>query len=94
MHTFIRQLFALVLVGMVFTLPAQPHAERAARAVADFTVFLDTPTGFVFVKLPAGWKFVGKVDIADLTHLQPNVVTSLLDDDDGDMNHPTSHQKR
>jgi len=46
--------------------------------VADYTVFVDPPTGFVYIKLPQGWKFVGKVEPADVALLPGNVVTALL----------------
>jgi hypothetical protein len=51
-----------------------------ARVVADYTVFLDPPTGFVFVKLPVGWKFVGRVDPKDVARAPGNVVTAMLVD--------------
>lgn len=46
--------------------------------VADYTVFLDPPTGFVFVKLPQGWKFAGTVEPGDLGRVPTHVVTTLL----------------
>ena len=36
------------------------------------------PTGFVFVKLPVGWKFVGTVDPKDVARAPANVVTAML----------------
>lgn len=48
--------------------------------VADYTVFVDPPTGFVFVKLPAGWTFVGTVSPQDMARLPPGVLTALLRD--------------
>ena len=77
----IVSLFAAFLV----IVPVPATAEKVAIAVADFTVFVDPPTGFVFVKLPKGWKFVGKVEPADVAGLPGNVVTSLLiGEDDAD----------
>ena len=52
-------------------------AERPV-VVADYTVFVDPPTGFVFIKLPAGWKFVGGVTQEDVARLPGTVVTALL----------------
>ncbi|MBK7617034.1 MAG: hypothetical protein KA375_13745 [Vitreoscilla sp.] len=56
--------------------PPQPTVT-----VKNFDVFLDPPTGYVFVKLPQGWKFVGKVDESALASLPPTVITSLLPDE-------------
>ena len=49
-----------------------------SRTRDAYSVFVDPPTGFVFVKLPAGWKFVGKVDAGDVTKIPSNVLTSVL----------------
>ena len=78
MNTLTQKLVALSLVTMSAVAPTLSHAETAAKVVPDYTVFLDPPTGFVFVKLPAGWKFVGKVDVKDLANLPDGVVTALL----------------
>jgi hypothetical protein len=64
-------------------LPAQAAqaadaAPAAAAPVADYTVFLDPPTQFVFVKLPQGWKFAGRAEGALPARLPANVVTRLL----------------
>jgi hypothetical protein len=77
---------ALTLTTAFATVPAPSHAERVARVVPDYTVFLDPPTGFVFVKLPGGWKFVGKVDAKEVERVPNTVVTSMLiaDDEDDD----------
>lgn len=53
-------------------------AEPAPAAVADYTVFVDPPTNFVFVKLPQGWKFVGSAAGRLPQPLPANVVTHLL----------------
>lgn len=64
-------------------LPQPPSAEPPAPAVQvkNFDVYLDQPSGYVFVKLPQGWKFVGKVEEQALASLKPlpsTVHTSLL----------------
>ncbi|WP_250474211.1 hypothetical protein [Caballeronia sp. GAFFF1] len=37
---------------------------------------MDQPTGFTFVKMPSGWKFVGAVSKDDAQHLPDNVLRS------------------
>jgi hypothetical protein len=58
------------------------HADPVE--VRDFDVFVDPPTAFVFVKLPQGWKFVGKIDAKALADLPPKIHTSLLSLDEGE----------
>ena len=82
MITFTRKLFALTLAALLAMAPTLSQAERVAKAVPEYTVFVDPPTGFVFVKLPAGWKFVGKVEAKDVARLPAGVVTALLTGDD------------
>jgi len=82
MNTCARQLFALSVAALLATAPTLSQAERTAKAVPEYTVFVDPPTGFVFVKLPAGWKFVGKVEAKDVARLPAGVVTALLTGDD------------
>ena len=57
--------------------PASAATDRSV-AVSDYTVYVDAPTGFVFVKLPAGWKFVGKVGKDEASRLPAGVRTALL----------------
>jgi hypothetical protein len=74
-----------VFIALAFAgLAASSPAAAAPPAVDDYTVFADPPTGFVFVKLPAGWKFVGRVGEADLAQLPGTVMTTLLPRDDDD----------
>jgi len=69
--------FAALLIGA----SALAQAASASVPVKDFDVYVDTPTGFVFVKLPAGWKFVARIDAAEMGQLPGTVLTSLLPPD-------------
>jgi hypothetical protein len=67
---------ALLLGGLVGS-PVFAQAHDAV-AVNDYDVFVDPPTAFAFIKLPTGWKFIGKLDAAQLRQLPPGTLTSLL----------------
>lgn len=69
---------ALAATLVLFAGAATLAQTGATRASPDYTVYVDPPTGFVFVKLPQGWKFAGKVDEKDLAQLPPWVTTALL----------------
>ena len=88
MNPLIRSIAALGLSALCVATAAKAHAEPAPQVLPDYTVFVDPPTGFVFVKLPAGWKFVGKVDGKDVARVPAGVVTALFpgSDDDGQSN--------
>lgn len=58
--------------------------EPAATPVKDFDVYVDVPTGFTFVKMPQGWKFVGQLDQQALRQLPGNVHTWLLPAEEGE----------
>lgn len=79
MNALTRKLAALAIAAATAMAPTWSQADRTAKVLPDFTVFLDPPTGFVFVKLPRGWKFVGKVDAVDAARLPQGVVTALLE---------------
>jgi hypothetical protein len=68
--------FALVL-GALIGAPAEAQAADAVT-VNEYDVFVDPPTAFAFIKLPTGWKFIGKLDAAQLRDLPPGTLTSLL----------------
>ena len=69
---------AAALLTVAPAAQAAPAEAAAAAVVADYTVFLDPPTQFVFVKLPQGWKFAGKAEGALPAKQPANVVTRLL----------------
>lgn len=76
-----RRFFLIAVIAFFATIavaPTSSRAEEVTKALPVYTVFIDPPTCFVFVKLPAGWKFVGKVEPGDLAQLPPGVVTALL----------------
>ena len=78
MNTLFRKIASLTFVALLAAAPVLSQAEKVARVVPDYTVFVDPPTGFVFVKLPAGWKFVGKLEPSEVKSLPDTVITSLL----------------
>jgi hypothetical protein len=78
MNTLTRKFFAASIATACAIAPALARADKVARVVADYTVFVDPPTGFVFVKLPQGWKFVGNEGAHEVTRVPGSVVTSML----------------
>lgn len=57
-------------------------AQGVAPQVRTLDIYVDLPTGFTFVKMPAGWKFVGKLDAAQMRDLPSTTLTSLLPADE------------
>ncbi len=81
MKSFATKWIALTFTALLATAPVLSRAQTHEAIQPDYSVFLDPPTGFVFVKLPKGWKFVGKVDAGDATKIPPQVLTSVLGPD-------------
>jgi hypothetical protein len=85
MKPVIRGLIASALVVGSSAAIAQTAADTAqmdaVTSAKDFSVFVDTPTGFTFVKLPGGWKFAGKVGPNEVRHLPSTVLTSIVPDE-------------
>jgi hypothetical protein len=76
-----NRILSLTFATLALCGPAEAADE--AVPVNDYTVFVDPPTGFVFVKLPAGWRFAGRLHADEIDKLPANVVTSLLKQDAG-----------
>lgn len=66
---------ALLLASPLVTF-AQTSVQAASPA--PYSVFVDQPTGFTFVKMPSGWKFVGAVSREEAQHVPANVLKSVL----------------
>ena len=74
--------FLAIAAAAAFLAGAAAHAQTGAPTPRpDYTVFVDPPTGFVFVKLPQGWRFAGRIDAKDVGRLPPWVATALLPDE-------------
>jgi len=71
-----------VVAALFASLAGSPALAQDAVAVQDYDLFVDPPTAFAFIKLPTGWKFVGKLDAEQLRHLPPGTLTSLLPSDE------------
>lgn len=85
-HLTLAALISAPLCAAFLTYAAPAVAQSApatatAAAALDYTVFIDPPTNFVFVKLPQGWKFAGKAEGVLPAQLPANVVTRLLPDE-------------
>jgi hypothetical protein len=73
-----HKLIAAASLAAVLCIPPALAQQPSSVSVRNYDVFVDPPTGFVFVKLPQGWKFAGKVDAAQMDRLPATVLTWLL----------------
>ena len=81
--SFSRHLSCIALVLLALVGSAASAQSNDTVVVNDYDVFVDPPSAFAFIKLPTGWKFIGKLDAEQLRHLPPGTLTSLLPAEDG-----------
>lgn len=75
MKSTVSALTAALLLAVSGAAFAQTAVSSEA---APYSVFVDQPTGYTFVKLPGGWKFAGAVSKEEAQHLPDTVLTSVL----------------
>ncbi|BAO92372.1 hypothetical protein [Caballeronia cordobensis] len=74
-----KKAISAIAAALLLATPLVSFAQTAAAASpAPYSVFVDQPTGFTFVKLPSGWKFVGAVSKEEARHVPASVLTSVL----------------
>jgi hypothetical protein len=77
-----KKSLSAVAAALLLASPLVSFAQTTTAAQpAPYSVFVDQPTGFTFVKLPSGWKFVGAVSKDEAQHVPANVLTSVLPDE-------------
>jgi hypothetical protein len=81
MKSLIRAVLAAVVLAapvVSFAQSTQVSSDAHRGQGHTFDVFVDQPTGFTFVKMPGGWKFVGAASKQDTRHLPDTVLTTVL----------------
>jgi hypothetical protein len=76
MKSSISALSAALLLAAPVLSSAQTISTVATPAAKTFSVFVDPPTGFTYVKMPSGWKFVGAVSKEEMRQLPATLLTS------------------
>jgi hypothetical protein len=92
-HTPRSLLCLAALAAALFVSPVQAQ-ETSSVVVNEYDVFVDLPTAFAFIKLPTGWKFIGKLDADQLRRLPAGTLTSLLPPDHDSTRLAGEHQER
>ncbi|CAL8478647.1 hypothetical protein CBA19CS11_29110 [Caballeronia novacaledonica] len=78
-----KSTLSALAAALLLMSPLMSFAQTTATAAspAPYSVFVDQPTGFTFVKMPSGWKFVGAVSKEEAQHVPASVLTSVLPGD-------------
>jgi len=72
-----KRFLATVAIALASAVPAAAQAQSFVQ-VRDWDVYVDLPTHFAFVKTPAGWRFVRRLDDEQMTRLPASTLTALL----------------